>query len=619
MATSVEIRLRVPSTVYAPAKSSNGNFIRTPAKTTSTQQSVRLGKHVVVSLIKVTLPLGTFPPGGYVEYEVETEGESPSISQALRNRCKRVSLRGDSKLLFFVPFVQHDKTVELFYLSCRRIRRSRNDAVRAMASECRRRLNEKRGLPSLLVLGGDQIYADDVDDRTLQHIKEVRLALFNNKSPARKRNLFVEEARLTSKDCDNHLVDFEEIACLYLISWSTELAEGRIAQDIKQEVSEWETVLAHVPTYMIFDDHDVTDDWFIDTRWRENVLSTNTGKRYVDDALAAYFIFQGWGNDPNQFPKEDVESFGSWLLQRSTSSHAPVPIIDEATWTFLIPCDWLIICLDCRTKRLKSEEWSWFEYQESTAKPYRARALEPIIVAPSELAIARGIAQSSGAFQIARAVVVVNTPIFGLPVVGAVQERWRQISALSSRPYATNLRLDPESWDIDPASWVELVQNFLSTLNINKWVILSGDVHHSFVVEGEFRTPAGTAVKCLQVTASPTNNETDYIHNMTLLDQLTLKGLHRPIYQAIWQPQSGVAKGTAPMTSEYEFLKLVKLISQKRGQAPYVKQWKGIVPVPGRNAVSTWNVYANVKLSQAAVDVAIVNMRGESTQQFLWS
>ena len=60
-------------------------------------------------------------------------------------------------------------------------------------------------------------------------------------------------------------------------------------------------VLANHPTYMIFDDHDVTDDWNLTSAWREGVHQNPTGRRFVANALAAFWAFQGWGNDPDLY------------------------------------------------------------------------------------------------------------------------------------------------------------------------------------------------------------------------------------------------------------------------------------------------------------------------------
>ena len=63
--------------------------------------------------------------------------------------------------------------------------------------------------------------------------------------------------------------------------------------------------LANVPTYMVFDDHDVTDDWNIVRAWRDQVHTTPLGRRIITDALVAYAVFQDWGNDPLKYRTGD--------------------------------------------------------------------------------------------------------------------------------------------------------------------------------------------------------------------------------------------------------------------------------------------------------------------------
>ena len=60
-------------------------------------------------------------------------------------------------------------------------------------------------------------------------------------------------------------------------------------------------VLANVPTYMILDDHDVTDDFFLNPVWRERVLTTNLGQTILRNAMLTYALFQDWGNDPVRY------------------------------------------------------------------------------------------------------------------------------------------------------------------------------------------------------------------------------------------------------------------------------------------------------------------------------
>jgi hypothetical protein len=63
--------------------------------------------------------------------------------------------------------------------------------------------------------------------------------------------------------------------------------------------------LANIPTYMIFDDHDFTDDWNLNPMWYDRVYSTSLGVTSARNALASYTVFQDWGNDPVRYEKRD--------------------------------------------------------------------------------------------------------------------------------------------------------------------------------------------------------------------------------------------------------------------------------------------------------------------------
>jgi hypothetical protein len=64
--------------------------------------------------------------------------------------------------------------------------------------------------------------------------------------------------------------------------------------------------LANVSTYMIFDDHDVTDDWNMSPEFCKKVYDPDNGlgRRVVQNALVAYALCQLWGNTPEQFGKD---------------------------------------------------------------------------------------------------------------------------------------------------------------------------------------------------------------------------------------------------------------------------------------------------------------------------
>ena len=128
--------------------------------------------------------------------------------------------------------------------------------------------------------------------------------------------------------------------------------------------------LANVPTYMMFDDHEVTDDWYLNPMWRDQVLTTPLGKTLIRNALVAYALFQGWGNDPARFS----QGHAAQLLEEATRLFPPgptaVPTQESAAvqaidlllgldggdppvkWHYAVPgTRHLLLALDNRTRR----------------------------------------------------------------------------------------------------------------------------------------------------------------------------------------------------------------------------------------------------------------------------
>ena len=80
--------------------------------------------------------------------------------------------------------------------------------------------------------------------------------------------------------------------------------EAKLVASWRDDVPRVARALANVATYMIFDDHEITDDWYISDRWRERVLSAPFGRSVIRNGMLAYTVFQGWGNDPSTFRHE---------------------------------------------------------------------------------------------------------------------------------------------------------------------------------------------------------------------------------------------------------------------------------------------------------------------------
>jgi hypothetical protein len=72
----------------------------------------------------------------------------------------------------------------------------------------------------------------------------------------------------------------------------------RILQEFRRTLPKVQRALANVPTYMMLDDHDVTDDYFLNPMWRDRVLTSELGQAILHNAMVAYALFQDWGNDP---------------------------------------------------------------------------------------------------------------------------------------------------------------------------------------------------------------------------------------------------------------------------------------------------------------------------------
>lgn len=114
--------------------------------------------------------------------------------------------------------------------------------------------------PDALVLLGDQVYADETTDETKQRIGARR--------------------DITSPPKDQ-VADFEEYTWLYEESWT-------------DPGIRW--LLSTLPSSMIFDDHDVRDDWNTSAQWRREMQRTSWWEERIIGGLSSYWIYQHLGN-----------------------------------------------------------------------------------------------------------------------------------------------------------------------------------------------------------------------------------------------------------------------------------------------------------------------------------
>ncbi|MBA3524599.1 MAG: alkaline phosphatase family protein [Geodermatophilaceae bacterium] len=114
--------------------------------------------------------------------------------------------------------------------------------------------------PDALLLLGDQVYADETTPLTQVYL-------------ANRRDL--------AEPPYTEVADFEEYTHLYLESWTD---------------PEVRWLLSTVPSAMIFDDHDVRDDWNTSAQWRREMQATEWWQSRIEGALMSYWIYQHLGN-----------------------------------------------------------------------------------------------------------------------------------------------------------------------------------------------------------------------------------------------------------------------------------------------------------------------------------
>lgn len=223
-------------------------------------------------------------PATSTPYTVEIDGEQvwPSPDQAFPPSAIRT--RGDGR-------------VRLTFGSCRMSvphdaahdRRYGTDALRALALRLAAAGEAER--PDGLVLLGDQVYADETSEAM---------------------HAFIAARRDPAEAPGWELADFEEYTHLYRLAWSDPAVR-------------W--LLSTVPAAMIFDDHDIRDDWNTSQAWREEMARQPWWRRRITGGIAAYWLYQHVGNlSPSERALDPVLAA---VLAASASGEDAGEVLDE--------------------------------------------------------------------------------------------------------------------------------------------------------------------------------------------------------------------------------------------------------------------------------------------------
>ena len=291
-------------------------------------------------------------------------------------------------------------------------------------------------------------------------------------------------------------LDFDAIdvgAQLTRIAGDTEKAKKyanqlEVVTAFRDSLPEARRVFANIATYTICDDHEITDDWNLSQRWKDRVYTSPLGRTVLRNGILAYFVCQGWGNDPAAFAAAGSKKAELLTaLPRLFPAGDDLPPVESAALTVDVlfgldgkdpPVTWhykldgpkhRVLVLDTRSRR-----------------SYRDRVAPPTNL--STAALNEVIPEGPLPTGLDVLFVVAPLPVFGLPLIDEVAGPlvFRsydvfKVSDISSMP-GTNPDA-AESWANDPVAFEALLKRLAP---YRKVLVLSGDVHYAHSGEASY-------------------------------------------------------------------------------------------------------------------------------------
>ncbi len=324
--------------------------------------------------------------------------------------------------------------------------------------------------PDVLMLLGDQVYADETSPDT---------------------KAFIATRRDIERPPYGEVADFEEYTRLYLESWGD--------PDVR-----W--LLSTVPSMMIFDDHDVRDDWNTSESWRRKMAATDWWHGRITGGLASYFLYQHLGNlSPAQLAAEptwaeaqkiSADGADAWDLLEGFAERADAEADGGPGYQWSYRRDFgrtRVLVIDTRCGRVLTDghrsmvsppEWAWIK--EQLAGDY-----DHLLIGSS---LPWLMPQAIHDIEATNEAMVAG--VWG-PSWAARGEKLRQLA--------------------DMEHWAAMRESFEAFLDLVRAVgrgdygpppaticVLSGDVHHAYVAEADI---AGVSSKVYQLTCSPVHND----------------------------------------------------------------------------------------------------------------
>ncbi|GHH33859.1 alkaline phosphatase D family protein [Streptomyces candidus] len=322
--------------------------------------------------------------------------------------------------------------------------------------------------PDALLLLGDQVYADEISKATRRWL-------------AARRDL--------REPPGVEVADYEEYTRLYYESW---LDPG----------VRW--LLSTVPTCMIFDDHDVIDDWNTSAAWVADMRATPWWRERILSGLMSYWVYQHLGNlSPEDLAADELyarvraTADGTEILREFADRADQDPV--SVRWSYRRDFGSVrLLMVDTRAARvleegaramLDEDEARWLAEQVLDD----SRRCDHLLIGTSLPWLLPPLIHDAEAWNAALA-------------TGLRGPRWARFAEDLRR------RSDLEHWAAFPESFARmarLIAEAGSGPNAPATVcVLSGDVHHAYVAEPtEWPADATpTTARVLQLTCSPVHN-----------------------------------------------------------------------------------------------------------------
>jgi hypothetical protein len=521
---------------------------------------VKVGTHFWLVVATAGAPDGHFAPGSIYEYSLSAPGWGtvPDWSQFAF---------GDALPSFPGPPASPADLVVL-HTSCRKAHGGGQDGLATAAALVRQRVGAgaSNARPNLLVMSGDQIYADEVPGPLVPRIRRISSDLvgidetvpFGPLPKIGGRQGPCESFGLTSDAATDHLWTLGEFCATYLLAWSDALwpatlpawsdidpatdldpASGmdedvwtELVQDVtrlRSGLADVRRLLATVPSLMVLDDHEVTDDWNLNAPWAAAVYANASASRIVANGVLAYALFQHWGNRPDRFatagtPEADllaaITFTGASPDTPSTRHLLGVPTAPPAT---TLPTalreltDTGAIRYDFTFGPAEGWPMRFIALDERTVREF-LRVDQPA-ARISMAALALMIPDPDPAVPAPLTIVIAPSPILGTHLIEHI------VQPLASLLPGGSAYADFESWSAAVPNHEELLRRLAAHSPL---VFLSGDVHYSSTASMTYVRGATTA-SAAQITSSATKNADAKTMTLSLLGEFAMRvGIERP-------------------------------------------------------------------------------------------